>query len=40
MAHDELNKSKAGDGVLVEESAPISRHKKWKLKQILKIYAK
>ena len=38
MAHDELNKSKAGDVVLLEESAPISRHKKWKLKEILKIY--
>jgi small subunit ribosomal protein S17 len=38
MAHDELNKSKAGDVVLLEESAPISRHKKWKLKEILKTY--
>ena len=40
MAHDEENKGKAGDIVLLEESSPFSRHKKWKLKQILKIYAK
>jgi small subunit ribosomal protein S17 len=38
MAHDELNKCKAGDVVLLEESPPISRNKKWKLKDILKIY--
>jgi small subunit ribosomal protein S17 len=40
MAHDELNQCKPGDIVLVEESAPISRHKKWKLKKVLKIYEK
>ena len=40
MAHDEENKGKAGDIVLLEESSPFSRHKKWKLKEILKIYAK
>jgi small subunit ribosomal protein S17 len=38
MAHDELNKCKAGDVVLLEESPPISRNKKWKLKEILKTY--
>lgn len=38
MAHDELNMCKAGDVVLLEESPPISRNKKWKLKEILKIY--
>ena len=38
MAHDELNKCKAGDVVLLEESPPISRNKKWKLKEILKVY--
>jgi len=40
MAHDENNQCKAGDIVLVEESAPYSRHKKWALKEILKVYEK
>jgi len=40
MAHDEENRCKSGDLVLVEESAPLSRHKRWKLKEILKIYQK
>jgi small subunit ribosomal protein S17 len=40
MAHDEQNDCKPGDIVLLEESAPISRQKKWKLKQILKVYEK
>lgn len=40
MAHDEENKCKAGDIILLEETAPISRHKKWTLKQILKVYEK
>jgi small subunit ribosomal protein S17 len=38
MAHDEQNESKPGDIVLLEESSPFSRHKKWKLKEIVKIY--
>ena len=38
MAHDEQNTSQSGDVVLLEESAPFSRHKKWALKKILKIY--
>ena len=37
MAHDEENKCKSGDLVLLEESAPISKNKKWVLKEILKI---
>ena len=40
MAHDELNTGKAGDIVLLEESAPFSRNKKWILKEILRTYAK
>jgi small subunit ribosomal protein S17 len=40
MAHDSNNECNPGDLVLLQESAPISRHKKWKLKQILKIYEK
>jgi small subunit ribosomal protein S17 len=38
MAHDETNKCKSGDIVLIEESAPFSRHKKWALKEILQSY--
>jgi small subunit ribosomal protein S17 len=38
MAHDENNEAKSGDLVLLEESIPISRCKKWNLKKILKIY--
>lgn len=38
MAHDELNTSQAGDVVLLQESPPYSRHKKWNLKQILRVY--
>ena len=40
MAHDEENTCNSGDIVLVEESSPYSRHKTWKLKQILKAYTK
>jgi len=40
MAHDENNSCKPGDVILLEESPPISKHKKWKLKEILKIYEK
>jgi small subunit ribosomal protein S17 len=36
--HDEQNQCKAGDLVLLEESPPYSRHKKWTLKEVLKIY--
>ena len=40
MAHDEENQCKSGDLVLVEETPPMSRHKRWILKEILKIYQK
>ena len=36
MAHDELNSCKPGDVVLLEESRPLSKNKKWLLKEILK----
>ena len=36
MAHDELNTCKSGDIVLLEESRPLSKNKKWTLKEILK----
>jgi small subunit ribosomal protein S17 len=38
MAHDQLNQCQTGDVVLLEESAPLSRHKKWALKEILRVY--
>lgn len=40
MAHDEKNECKTGDLVLLQESSPFSKHKKWALKEILKIYEK
>jgi len=36
MIHDEKNISKLGDIVSIEECAPISKNKNWKLKEILK----
>jgi small subunit ribosomal protein S17 len=36
MAHDELNTCKSGDIVLLEESRPLSKNKKWTLKENLK----
>jgi small subunit ribosomal protein S17 len=38
MAHDEDNTCKEGDLVLLQESPPRSRNKKWNLKEILKSY--
>lgn len=38
MAHDENQESKIGDIVLIEEHRPISKLKKWKLKQIVRFY--
>lgn len=35
MAHDEKNSCKLGDIVLLEESRPLSRKKRWILKQII-----
>jgi small subunit ribosomal protein S17 len=38
MAHDEKNEAKSGDLVLLQESPPFSRCKKWNLKKIIKMY--
>ena len=38
MAHDESEESKLGDIVLIEEHRPLSKQKKWKLKQIVRFY--
>lgn len=35
LAHDELEESKIGDQVLIEECRPLSRKKRWKLVKIL-----
>lgn len=35
MAHDEENKAKIGDKVLLNQTRPLSRNKRWILKQIL-----
>ena len=40
MAHDEQNTCKSGDVVLLEESRPLSKNKKWTLKEILKLVIK
>lgn len=34
-AHDEEGKAKAGDKVEIEETRPVSKLKRWKLKEIL-----
>src|SRR5439155_22390745 len=35
MAHDEKNECKVGDRVRLQESRPLSRHKRWVVKEIL-----
>jgi small subunit ribosomal protein S17 len=32
--HDENNEARTGDTVLIEETRPISRHKRWQVKSI------
>jgi small subunit ribosomal protein S17 len=34
-AHDELNLAKIGDTVLIEESRPLSRTKRWRLVEVM-----
>jgi small subunit ribosomal protein S17 len=34
-AHDEADDCRAGDRVLIEECRPLSRHKRWRIKEIL-----
>ena len=34
-AHDETNSAATGDRVLIEETRPLSREKRWKLKEII-----
>ena len=35
MAHDPNNECNVGDRVLIQESRPLSKHKKWKLIKVL-----
>lgn len=35
MAHDENNECKIGDKVLIEETRPLSKRKRWRVKEIL-----
>ena len=34
-AHDEGNESKVGNRVLIEETRPLSKEKRWRIRQIL-----
>jgi len=34
-AHDEANESKLGDRVLIEETRPLSKDKRWRIRQVL-----
>ena len=36
MAHDERNECNVGDTVLIVEGRPLSRNKRWRLREILK----
>jgi small subunit ribosomal protein S17 len=36
MAHDEKNEAKAGDTVVIVETRPLSRRKRWTLKSIVR----
>ncbi len=34
-AHDEANESRIGDRVIIEESRPVSKEKRWRIRQIV-----
>ncbi len=34
-AHDETNESRQGDRVIIEESRPLSKEKRWQIRQIV-----
>ena len=36
MAHDEEEKAKIGDRVRIVEAAPISKHKRWRVVEVLR----
>jgi small subunit ribosomal protein S17 len=35
MAHDEKNTAKVGDSVRIEETRPLSKRKRWRLREVL-----
>jgi len=35
LAHDEANEAKRGDRVLIEETRPLSRNKRWRLVEVV-----
>lgn len=35
QAHDAANECRVGDRVLIEETRPLSRHKRWRVREIL-----
>ncbi len=35
MAHDESGSAKTGDQVLIEETRPLSKQKRWRVRQVL-----
>jgi len=37
-AHDELNECKVGDKVLIVETRPLSRDKRWRVREIIEKY--
>ena len=39
MAHDESNRCELGDTVLITETRPISKHKRWEVSNILNTYS-
>lgn len=36
MAHDEENRCQIGDEVMIVETRPLSRHKRWRVRKVLK----
>jgi small subunit ribosomal protein S17 len=36
MAHDEENRCRVGDEVMIVETRPLSRHKNWRVRKILR----
>jgi small subunit ribosomal protein S17 len=40
MAHDERSECREGDRVLIIESRPLSRHKRWRVSRVLKPAAR
>ncbi len=36
MAHDEENRCRIGDEVLIVETRPMSRHKNWRVRKVVK----